>query len=404
MSIDTALRPAFHVRARSAIAATLLAVGSFFPVGSVVFLSYSRIVSGRGDRRTFLLYVGLLAFLLALLNAGKLVEADEETYLMFLRDIGLNAPGGLLRALNDVTGRNEWGFYSISYFLFWLSGGSLKVIIVFWTFLTYFITGLSFARIFRERMTLSYALPIFASTAVLFINFALTAQVTRQYVAGTLILTSFAFFDKRARSLGLIVLAGFIHNSAFVFLLPWCVTLLIAKRMRGVPPWWLLLAGIGSLGAVGSVAYAIIESLSDGLVGMLANSMKDNGDMTLFKVASIVVATSILYAEMKRRFDPRLLPLFFALFFLVALLALVWKLPMFLLRFSFYVEFFATVTVALWLFRFAAHAKSATLLFLPVVANAFLLVRTIFSPWTYSWLEGLADNFVGALLVRMLAS
>jgi hypothetical protein len=382
-------------------ASILLALGTLFPISSVALACYSKNLLRSGSRGTFLFYACFLALMLALLNAGKLIEADEKTYLDFLTDMSRNIQNGFSQAVLDATGRRELGFYAISYPLFRLTGGSIKSVIVFWTFWIYFLSALAFARLFRDRIAREYSLAIFAICSMVFINFILTAQVTRQYAAGAMILVSFAYFDRRFLSFGLLVFASLVHNAGAVFLVPWLFALFFGARFKSMPPSWLVLGLLAGLFAAGSVAFSIVEYLTGGLLAWFAGSLLDNGEVSIFKLVTLGAAFAILYYEMTRNYDRRLVPFAIALLFLTGLLALVWKLPLFILRFSFFVEFFATISVAMLFFRFAPQLPRATVLLLPLLANAALLTRVLNSPWTYSWLEkGLVDNFVGNLMVR----
>lgn len=386
---------------RGLVASVLLAVGMVFPVTSIAMACYSKNALGARGARAFLLYAAFIALMLALLNAGKMVEADELFYLRFLRVISDNIQNGFARAVLDATGRPELGFYSVSYVLFKLSGGSIKVVTVFWTFITYLLSALAFARLLRDQLSREYALAIFATCAMIFINFALTAQVTRQYAAGAMVVMAFAYFDRRFLSLGLILAASLVHNSGIVFLMPWLFVWWFGARIRSAPPLWLMIAVFGGLLALGSAAYSLVEYLTGGLLAWFSGAMLDSGDITAFKVFSMVISIGVIQYEMTQRFDRRLLPFATGMVFLICLVTVVWKLPLFLLRFSFYVEFFAAISVAMLLFRAARRLPGLAVVLLPILANVAILIRASSSPWTYNWLrDGVLANFVGDLMVR----
>jgi len=386
------------------VARALIAVGTLFPITAVSAACYSRNAGGGRSVRSFLAYALYISFMVALLNAGKFVEADEWVYQDFLRSIRLNVHNGFVRAVFDVSGRTEVGFYFISYPLYLLGGQSIKMVTVFWTFFIYGLTALSFARLFRNQLHTQQSLAIFVICAMVFVNFTLTAQVMRQYAAGALVLTAFAFYDRRILSLALIVFATAVHNSAVVFFLPWFYVLLRGLRLRKVHSAWFIIVVIAAAAAGGGVIFRVVEYLTGGLLGVFIGGLLDNGSITSFKVASIVLSVSVLWHEMRRRYDRKFVPVFYGLLSLLLVLAVVWQLPLFLLRFAFYIEFFAVISVAMLLFRLVRLAPSVSLLLLPALANAALIVRALKSPWTYTWLtDGVVANFSGALLTRVFA-
>jgi hypothetical protein len=390
-------------RARVPLAALILSLGGLFPVLTPALLCYSRVLLGGVGRRCFWIYAVMFSLLIALLNAGKVVEADERTYLEFLRYIHQNIGNGFLQAVLDGTGRTEWGFYSISYVLYSVTDGGIKPVIIFWTFVTYLLVAISFQKLFREEAALPRALPVFVASVLPFVNFVLTAQVTRQYAAGALVLTAFAYFDRRLVSLLLVLFAATIHNSALIFLLPWAAAFLLSKSLKGVPPIWLLILGFAALLMAGNGLLAVADYLTGNLLGLISSSLLDNGALTPFKISTIVLAVLAINYKMKLHFSREWLPIYIAFISLAAVLALVWKLPLFLLRFSFYVEFFAAMTIAMVVFRMTRGGSLVALVVLPVLANIVIVVRAASSPWTYEWLGGgVLDNFVGGMLVRAL--
>jgi hypothetical protein len=388
---------------RVPLAAAVLSLGALFPIATPVLLCYSRVLLGWVGRRFFWIYAVLFSLLVSLLNAGKLVEADERTYLQFLRYIHKNLGNGFLEAVLDGTGRTEWGFYSISYLLYSWTDGAIKPVVIFWTFLTYLLVAVSFRKLFREECALPRALPVFVASVLPFVNFVLTAQVTRQYAAGAMVLTAFAYFDRRVMSLFLILAATSIHNSAIVFLAPWMASAFLMRSMQRVPPLWLLVAGFAVLMVAGNQLRAIADDLTGDLMRVVTGSLLDNGALTLFKIATISFAVLAIHYRMKADFSRQWLPIYVSYVALAAILALVWKLPLFLLRFSFYVEFFAAMIIAMALFRLTRGGSLIAIAVLPLVANLVFLLRAASSPWTYEWLGGgVLDNFVGGMLVRAL--
>src|SRR5262249_16514395 len=163
--------------------------------------------------------------------------------------------------------------------------------------------------------------------------------VTRQYSAGAMILTAFVYFDRRVLSFALLAFAATVHNSAVLFFVPWAFVLFFGARLRGLPPGWLIVGGIAAVAVAGSAIFDVVDYVAGGLLSLFKHGLLDNGDLTMFKIASVVAALAVFWYEMKRGLDRKFLPPAYALVFLVVLLALVWQLPLFLLRFSFYVEF-----------------------------------------------------------------
>ena len=391
------------VRTQISLTTGLLGLGFLFPFLSPALLSYSRMFLPRAGLRTFLFYAGVFSLALAMLNAGKLVEADEENYFFFFQEILDGGVNGLTGNILDITGRSEVVFYWISYFIFGVLGASFKAVTVFWTFFTYLVSSLAFAKIFREKVSYSHTLPIFIFCVILLINFTLTAQVMRQYAAGALVIAAFSYFDKRKLSFISLVMAGGIHNSAFLFLIPWGLSIYLQSRTNKVPSLLILLPILAISFLIGKILYSLGGEGAEEIQGWVLSGMKEDGDIGAFKLISIIASAAILFYEMKTQFDRNLLPLFTGFFFLIGLLLMAREFPLMLLRFSFYVEFFAFIAVAMLFFRVAKYVSGATLLILPIVANTLLLVRVFASPWTYSWFGGsLSENFIIVLLLRMV--
>ncbi len=386
---------------RGLVASLLVMLGLVFPVGSIALACYSKNFLRRTDSRTFILYAAFIALTLAFAECGQAHRGRRAGVPRFLHQIRLNIQGGFASAVLNATGRTELGFYSISYGIYLVCGETIKPITVFWTFVTYFAAAMSFVRIFRDQIRHEYALAIFVFCTMLFINFALTAQVTRQYVAGALIVAAFVYYDRRILSFAMVAFAASVHNSAAVFMIPWLYVWAFGSRTHAALPRWLIIGALIGLALAGSVIYNLVDYLSGGMLGWFKGALLDNGELTAFKVLSTLVAVVVLQYEMEKRFDRGYLPFAVAFFFLVALLATVWKLPLFLLRFSFYVEFFAAISISMLLFRIARRLPALTLLILPILANAVLLGRAFTAPWTYFWLrDGWLANFVGELAAR----
>lgn len=395
------------------IATGLFGTAFVLPALSLSLLPYSSLFLERkgSGTRAFLLYAMFIAFLLAMLNAGKLVEADEGNYFFMFDQMLKGGNLGLFEAINNATGRLEILFYAVSYLVFGVLGLSFKAVTIFWTFFAYFVSACSFLIVFKGRIHRIYALAVFTFCVIFFINFALTAQVMRQYAAGSLVLLAFACFDKKARSLILIFLAALIHNSALIFVIPWCFAVYFHLRANKVPSLMgsLLIMGIltGFAYFLGDFLFAYLGNVSGSVEQLYNSSLKDDGDLTLFKIASIALAIIVLFYEVKAQdrgeLNPNALPMLFAVLFLGVLLIVVRQLPLLLLRFSFYSDFFSFIALSMLLFRLARHVPVFVILAFPLLANCVLIARALYSPWTYSWLvDNVGDNFIFTLLLRVI--
>lgn len=401
-----------RARIQASLSAGLLGLGFLFPLVATALVTYSKIFLPRAGLRTFLFFAAVFAFLLAMLNAGKKVEADEANFFLYFSKI-LTGPGyfDFYQNVQNVTGKGEVAFYGMSYLLFGVLGTSFKTVTVFWTFFIYFISAFALGKMWKEKTEYAQAFPIFVLCVTFFINFALTAQTIKQYAAGAVVIASFALLsNNRKTSFLLMVTAGWIHNSALFFIVPWLTSIYLQTKINKLPSLFILLAMSAGLYVIGGMMGVLIENAPEDIQKMyFASLSQEDGEVTLLKIITIFTTLLILIDEFRARIERELLPFVVGFLFLVGLMLFFREVPLWLLRYSFYADFFMYILISMFLFNAIAKIKNESAIFLlitfPVIANVIVFARAYGSPWTYTWLIGdVQENSIFNLAHAMLAN
>lgn len=162
-----------------------------------------------------LLTVFVLSFFLGLINMTKYIESDMENYLI---QFDLAKESGFFSYLLLVG--KEFAFYSYMYFLSSCIKLDFASFTLINTFISYFCLLYSVVLIYKKlSLKVVDVVVALVSISFFFELFSLSAHLMRQFLAMSVLLLGLVYFILYNRKMHLLILcAGFIHSSAFLFL------------------------------------------------------------------------------------------------------------------------------------------------------------------------------------------
>jgi hypothetical protein len=343
----------------------------------------------------------VLTFFLLLTNFTKKIEGDWVSYYNFYKeitDIGLIEflvqGGSSIRITEPI-------YYLISLFVSKLSNGNVYLLITVITsiiYITYIYT--------IEKLLTSYSINrwlavVCVSFAVLAgITFTLTLHLVRQYIAGTILFLYFVFLieGKYRKAVIMFIVGSLLHNSFVVpaSLLICCIYLFNSRWFNVhylITTVMLIITGylIGYIfeNIVGSTAFKISALIDDGSLSIQVIAL----DLILY-LASI---SGVVYFKNKNGFNAKCskITVFFLSLFGGLLIGFN-ELPLFLLRFYFYIEWFRIIGIItiIWFIAYRYKIPSLALLIVPF-SFLILELRLINSPLAFG--GGAFEHFTGSV-------
>ena len=370
------------------ISVSLIASMIYFPwmifVGAGIF---ARCAFKENIGRQFLTW-SLIGFL-SLFNATKRIDGDWAWYVagyLELTRVGLFdylKIGGLSIRITEPI------YYSFSFILSRLSDGNILILTLAVSLAIYYTYVFALERLLKrygmQRMAVAICI-VFAVLAGL--TFTQSTHLVRQYIAGSILFLYFVLLVERCykKSAILYVLGTFVHNS---FIVPASLLILctfvfnfsfVQKRFVSV-----IFSFIGAGYVFGTlVPYLLIGTARE------TSAFMDDGSVSsivllmdfLFFLSTVTGVVCLRSSPVFSTKSSAVAALFLALF--GGMLVGARELPLFYLRFYFYIEWFRVIGVItiVWFLIYRLRSPKVAFLIIPL---SFIMIslRVEQSPWNY---------------------
>lgn len=190
----------------------------FMPAVSVVAAAFLQCLplSGKSRRRIAHLLIFSLAFLLAILNAGKEPSSDLLTYKSIF-DQMKSLP--LLGVFSIAYGFEREPIFWI--LLYSMSGFDFSTFLFCFTFAAYFVAFLAINEIGKQSNSDYLVITsVMLFVGLFYINFSLSAHLMRQFLASSLLVLAIIAYAKRQtfRLISLLIVGVLTHNMIFALI------------------------------------------------------------------------------------------------------------------------------------------------------------------------------------------
>lgn len=340
-----------------------------FTAGAVLFyFSYLKQNDHNGKYR-YLLYF-LMAFCISYLNLSKPVNTSDLGYYYWLYEFAGT------RSLSEYISLipKEPLYHIYNYVMRILTFGNFNLFLVANTMIIYVLIMVSYDIICRH-LNIDTGYAIIAGIILIFFSefFFYTAQIIRQVLAGAVVFYALTklFLDKSKRAVFLIVFAGLIHASAFIFLISLLFYFgrkikflyLVVLTLTFVLGYMVVLRALGGLIDQDTT---LSMAINRGLSG--SNDIVSVGLLPLLVCMSVLpMACYIMYhfddSDIRRYL---LMPIVLLLFILLNM-----RNPLYVLRFMEYIYMYIPVVVTLSIILFVSKPKLLLLLLMTIMVIRF---------------------------------
>jgi EpsG family len=333
-------------------------------------------------------YFVLLAAIPGLINYTKTPLSDLLIYYDTYNELWLNDLGNITKTVNA-----DFFFYYISAILAKISGGQQQLFVLFWSTVTYFSYFLAlslFARSlsnYRKKILVGI---VFYS--VFFgLNFSLSGHLVRQFAAVALLMYAIVLYSLEKRRYQLIfVLAVLSHFSTLIFVLGFY----LGKINKTKCSWILsILFGcsllIGFFNLLDLIAPLFGNSKEFFLLQEVSNKAtfyvnKMDGEVSLRELLGMILLTALAFNIYIKDNSLGLKRFTIFFFLLIIFLVLMRGNDLLLLRYSYYVDFFASFILLLWFSKYWRYFCVKLIFFLIVITAPIRFIRLISEgPWDY---------------------